>query len=352
MMRRDRRSSGGGPGGRSGGAGSAPQINVSSTTGGGGGTKKRRRKGGGDDDDDDDDGGGGGGGGGGAVSNSWMHQYKADDYGSRRMTPGEMATRIAEYHPSTAGGGDDDDEKDGGEGDASARSVNAKISAFRSNAPRSKFLAGPLRATTFVRTTARFDYQPDICKDYKETGFCGFGDTCIYLHDRGDTKSGWEMEREYEEDKKREMDRRGREMEAFMRSMMNGGGGDDDDGGGGRGGTTGRSGHGDDAGMDDHDDDDGDVSVDDGIPHACHICRGPFVNPIVTGCGHYFDEKCMLDLIRGNDGNASCPICNRDTHGVMNHPTKLVAKKRRLVGRDGTWVEYMDKKRVAAGGKK
>lgn len=21
----------------------------------------------------------------------------------------------------------------------------------------------------------RWDYQPDICKDYKETGFCGFG---------------------------------------------------------------------------------------------------------------------------------------------------------------------------------
>ena len=37
---------------------------------------------------------------------------------------------------------------------------------------------GPLRAPAFVRTTARFDYQPDICKDYKETGFCGYGDQC------------------------------------------------------------------------------------------------------------------------------------------------------------------------------
>ena len=41
---------------------------------------------------------------------------------------------------------------------------------------------GPLRAPAFVRTTARFDYQPDICKDYKETGFCGYGDQCKYVH--------------------------------------------------------------------------------------------------------------------------------------------------------------------------
>lgn len=33
--------------------------------------------------------------------------------------------------------------------------------------------AGPLRASTNVRMTVRFDYQPDICKDYKETGYCG-----------------------------------------------------------------------------------------------------------------------------------------------------------------------------------
>lgn len=40
---------------------------------------------------------------------------------------------------------------------------------------------GPLRAPAFVRTTARFDYQPDICKDYKETGFCGYGDQCKHV---------------------------------------------------------------------------------------------------------------------------------------------------------------------------
>jgi RING finger protein 113A len=34
---------------------------------------------------------------------------------------------------------------------------------------------GPIRAPSNLRVTVRWDYQPDICKDYKETGFCGFG---------------------------------------------------------------------------------------------------------------------------------------------------------------------------------
>jgi RING finger protein 113A len=29
---------------------------------------------------------------------------------------------------------------------------------------------GPIKAPTNVRITQRFDYQPDICKDFKETG--------------------------------------------------------------------------------------------------------------------------------------------------------------------------------------
>lgn len=56
-------------------------------------------------------------------------------------------------------------------------------------------LHGPLRASTNVRMTVRFDYQPDICKDYKETGFCGYGDACKFVHDRGDYKSGWELDK-------------------------------------------------------------------------------------------------------------------------------------------------------------
>ena len=36
-------------------------------------------------------------------------------------------------------------------------------------------------------------------KDYKETGFCGFGDSCKFIHDRSDYKMGWQIEREMKE---------------------------------------------------------------------------------------------------------------------------------------------------------
>jgi len=235
-----------------------------------------------------------------------------------------MATRTAEYHPTENKDADDDKNKTGD------KAQNAQIAALQKQ-PRNKFLAGPLRATTFVRTTARFDYQPDVCKDYKETGFCGFGDTCIYLHDRGDTKTGWQMEMEYEEKKKRDEERKSQEMERFMNSMMCGEIKNN-------GVSSSSRGDGDEEGA---------KPSDDGIPFACHICRGPFFNPIVTTCGHYFCEKCLLNQIK--EAGSGCPICQKDTHGVMNRAQKLVAKKRRLVGRDGTWEEYLEKSRRVDG---
>ena len=42
------------------------------------------------------------------------------------------------------------------------------------------------------------DYQPDVCKDYKETGFCGYGDSCKFMHDRGDYKNSVELEKEWQ----------------------------------------------------------------------------------------------------------------------------------------------------------
>ncbi|XP_078176816.1 zinc finger CCCH domain-containing protein 1-like [Carex rostrata] len=67
---------------------------------------------------------------------------------------------------------------------------------------------GPLRTSAHIRVSARFDYQPDICKDYKETGYCGYGDSCKFMHDRGDYKSGWQLERDWDESEK-ERKRRG-----------------------------------------------------------------------------------------------------------------------------------------------
>jgi RING finger protein 113A len=267
-----------------------------------------------------------------------MQQFKSSDHETTRLLSAQdMATRTAEYHPANIAAASSDRNKSATDAAADTEK-NAALAALRKQ-PRNKFLAGPLRATTFVRTTARFDYQPDICKDYKETGFCGFGDTCIYLHDRGDTKSGWQMEQEYEERKRKEEDKKSREMDRFMKSMMCG-----------EVGTAVASSKAKEGGEDfDHDYSNNQSNkhnnLDDGIPYACHICRGPFRNPVVTTCGHYFCESCMQHRLRESTPSSSCcPICQKDTHGVLNHPTKLVTKKRRLVGRDGTWEEYLEKK--------
>ncbi len=66
-------------------------------------------------------------------------------------------------------------------------------------AQRARGTLGPLRAPTNIRSTVRVDYQKYLCKDYNEKGYCGYGDACIYLHDRYDYKAGWEVDKECEE---------------------------------------------------------------------------------------------------------------------------------------------------------
>ncbi|CDJ44289.1 zinc finger (CCCH type) protein, putative [Eimeria tenella] len=60
-------------------------------------------------------------------------------------------------------------------------------------------LLGAPRGAPHVRLTLFVDYKPELCKDFKETGFCGFGDCCKFLHDRTDYKEGWQVEREWQQ---------------------------------------------------------------------------------------------------------------------------------------------------------
>jgi RING finger protein 113A len=224
--------------------------------------------------------------------NPLMQEYKVAT--DKAPSASELATSTAQHHPSELlriAGND-------------ARPEEKQDGIFR-NKERNKFLAGPIKASAFVRTTSRFDYQPDICKDYKDTGFCGFGDTCIYLHDRGDSLSGWQLEQQWEEQKKKEAAQR--ELDLFS------------------GRDTAKH----------------EALPDDGLPFACYLCREAFTDPAVTACGHYFCEKCIMDFTRQHD-KGTCPICKKDTHGVFNQPTKLIAKKRRLIGASSSWLEFLE----------
>lgn len=57
---------------------------------------------------------------------------------------------------------------------------------------------GPVRAPANIRSICRFDYSYGLCKDWKVSGYCGYGDNCIFMHDRSEFKTGWELEKEWE----------------------------------------------------------------------------------------------------------------------------------------------------------
>ena len=102
-----------------------------------------------------------------------------------------------------------------------------------------KMKTGPIRATANVRTITLMDYQPDVCKPYKETGFCGYGDSCKFMHDRGDYLAGWQLDK----------------LDPADAKVVE------------------------------------DVDEGEDVPFACLICRKPFTEPVVTKCGHYFCMK-------------------------------------------------------------
>ncbi|KAI9307713.1 hypothetical protein BJ944DRAFT_197152 [Cunninghamella echinulata] len=180
--------------------------------------------------------------------------------------------------------------------------------AMTKNKVNGKLQVGPQKAPANLRVTARFDYQPDICKDYKETGFCGYGDSCIFLHDRGDYKTGWELDKEWEEAQKN----KNKSNQAIDQYAVS-----------------------------DSDDD----SDDEEVPFACLICRNEFKEPVVTKCKHYFCESCA---IRHFKSSSKCFACGAPTNGVFNTAKnileKLRAKKERLKENQNDGQEDDEKK--------
>ncbi|KAI7874487.1 hypothetical protein K492DRAFT_137807 [Lichtheimia hyalospora FSU 10163] len=152
-------------------------------------------------------------------------------------------------------------------------------------ATNSKMQVGPQRAPANIRVTARFDYQPDVCKDYKETGFCGYGDSCIFLHDRGDYKTGWQLEKEWEEAMRNKTRFGSTDPNKYAVS-------DDDD-------------------------------SDEELPFACLICREEFKNPVVTKCNHYFCEQCAIN---NHKKSPKCYACGASTGGVFDTAKKMLEK--------------------------
>lgn len=139
-------------------------------------------------------------------------------------------------------------------------------------------VAGPVRASANLRVTCRFDYRPDLCKDYYETGFCGFGDSCIFLHDRSEYKSSYQLEKEWEA----EQERKRLEAEHAV-EMVN-------------------------------------AKETPAKPVDCPVCRQPFKRPVKTLCSHYFCEMCVLRQTK-------CPVCKAALLGSFKPASKELNDK-------------------------
>ncbi|KAJ5113849.1 Pre-mRNA-splicing factor cwc24 [Penicillium angulare] len=150
---------------------------------------------------------------------------------------------------------------------------------------------GPVKAPpSNVRTVTTMDYAPDVCKDWKQTGYCGFGDSCVFLHSREVYAQGWELDRDWE------INTKGKKLKGQVLSQ--------------RGATE--------KGTEEEEEDE----LLQKIPFACIICEKPYTHPIITKCGHYFCESCALQRYRKNP---SCAACGTGTGGVFNTAKKLNA---------------------------
>ncbi|KAJ8596575.1 hypothetical protein M405DRAFT_849155 [Rhizopogon salebrosus TDB-379] len=151
--------------------------------------------------------------------------------------------------------------------------------AYRSHLKKSQEVpkamrVGPQRGTSTIRTVTIVDYQPDVCKDYKETGYCGFGDTCKFLHDRGTYLAGWQLDKIADTPRKQVEDV-------------------------------------------------SDSDSDEDIPFACLICRKPYTDPVVTRCGHYYCSACAIKRFAKTP---KCLACGAPTAGIFNRADKIIDK--------------------------
>jgi RING finger protein 113A len=186
------------------------------------------------------------------------------------------------------------DDEGGESGNGVYKGVANYSSHIQKNPDAASKQAGPVKAPTNVRTITVTDFAPDVCKDYKQTGFCGFGDSCKFLHAREDYKQGWQLDKEWEK----------------------------------VGSKAAKPGEKTAAGQEDMDEEE---KMLQDIPFACIICKEPYKNPVVTKCGHYFCERCAMTRYM-KEKKRTCANCGADTAGTFNVARKLkelLEKKRK-----------------------
>lgn len=163
----------------------------------------------------------------------------------------------------------------------------------------------PMRVNTNFRATSRMDYSLGICKDFQRSGICGFGDDCVFMHDRGNYMNSWEIDEKIRRNENK-------------------------------------------ATVSEPEEDVVDISTD------CPICNAPFQKAVLTVCMHKFCEECALKHHRKK---GLCFVCRYPTKGIFNNlgndsRYKSGAGKETIdrVRSNRKTVEENGKKRVINGG--
>ncbi|ELP83386.1 RING finger protein 113A, putative [Entamoeba invadens IP1] len=171
---------------------------------------------------------------------------------------------------------------------------NKKAYVIPKGAGQTKNLGEGLRAkeeqiSTHFKKNTYFDYQPELCKDYYETGYCGYGDNCKFIHDRSLTKSSLTLEREFDERQKRDAEKSVQEISKKDDVMKK-------------------------------------QKIEDGAEEAqkkvCPKCKKEYDEErtiMVMKCGHYICCDCCI-------GTKKCPLCDKPTTGVFNKLKKRCEK--------------------------
>lgn len=169
---------------------------------------------------------------------------------------------------------------------ASQDEIQATIKTFL-NKPKLTGSSKQIKQASNLKSTVLMDYQPDICKDFKQTGYCGYGDNCKFLHSRDDFKTGWKLNKDWEAFQQH--NQRDANLIAAANTIRPGGD------------------------LQKVVEETIEKTIKD-IPFKCVICRNDYKNPVVTSCEHYFCNKCFFRRIK-DTGNKKCVICGHDTKG-------------------------------------
>lgn len=127
-----------------------------------------------------------------------------------------------------------------------------------------------LQQKSKFKTATNIDFNPSICKDFHDSGYCSWGESCLYAHDRTSYKRGWELDAEWEKEQREKLAK----------------------------GTS------------------RDISQNQS---ECPICNKEFENPVKTSCSHIFCETCILKTPKAAK---FCFVCGKKLDGKFNAVSK------------------------------